>query len=252
MSDKRSGSYISFEYIDLIVNSKYGKPLFISVIYRPGMPPNAKISDFLLELENYFCSCSAKAESPWIIYGDFNINLSNFVSDDKAANFVDLIYSHALLPAIHNPTRIAYHSAKLINNTFVSKLNPSVSGNLCIEIADHLPNFTIINYLHDIKALSSFILNTSTSKLNYIKIANNLSSQEWDFITDISDVNSDYNHFLNIIRNDIEASIDDKIHYKKNVQHKIQPWFTDGFILSCMKKNKLYWEMLHRKCSQDI
>ena len=32
VSDKRSGSYMSFEYIDLIVNSKYGKPLFIGVI----------------------------------------------------------------------------------------------------------------------------------------------------------------------------------------------------------------------------
>ena len=41
VSDKRSGSHMSFEYIDLIVNSKYGKPLFISVIYRTGMPPNA-------------------------------------------------------------------------------------------------------------------------------------------------------------------------------------------------------------------
>ena len=142
----------------------------------------------------------------------------NVDSDNKVADFVDLIYSHAVLPVIHNPTRITHHSATLIDNIFVSKLNPSVSGNnLCIEIADHLPSFTIINYLHDIKTLTSFILNTSTSKLNYTKIANNLNSREWDFITDISDVrpNSDYNHFLNIIRNDVEASIDvDKIRYK--------------------------------------
>ena len=96
----------------------------------------------------------------------------------KVADFVDLIYSHALLPIIHNPTRITHHYATLIDNIFVSKLNPSVSGNLCIEIADHLLNFKIINYLHNIKSLSSSILNTSTGKLNYAKIANNLSSRE--------------------------------------------------------------------------
>ena len=162
----------------------------------------------MFELDNYFCSCSVKAKSPWIICGDFNFNLLNVVSDNKVADFEDLICSHALLPAIHNPTCITHHSATLVHNIFVSKSNPSVSGNLCIEIADHLPNFTIINYLHDIKTLSSSILNTSTSKLNYTKIANNLSSREWDFIIDISDVNSDYNYFLNIIKNDIKASID--------------------------------------------
>ena len=196
------------------------------------MPPNAKVSDFLFELENYFCGCSANAISPRIICGDFNINFLNVDSDNKVADFVDLIYSHDLLPVIHNPTCITHHSATLIDNIFVSKLNSSVSGNnLCIEIADHLPNFTMINYLHDIKTLSSSILNTSTSKLNYTKIANNLSSREQDFITDISDVNSHYNHFLNIIRTDIEASIDvDKIHYKNNVKHKIEPWITDGLI----------------------
>ena len=107
--------------------------------------------------------------------------------------------------------------------------------------------------MHNIKTLSSSILNTSSSKLNYTKIANNLSSREWDIITDISDVINNYNHFLNIIRNDIKASIYiDKIHYKNNVKYKIHPWITDGLITSCKKKNKLYGAMLHGKCSQSI
>ena len=66
------------------------------------------------------------------------------------------------LNIIHNATRITDHSATLIDNIFASKLNSSLSGNLGIEMADQLPNFTIINYLHDIKTLSSSILNTST------------------------------------------------------------------------------------------
>ena len=111
--------------------------MFIRVIYRPGKPPNAKVSEFFLELENYFCSCSVKAKSPWIICGDFKINLLNVDSDNKVADFVAFTYSHVLLPVIHNPTRITYHFATLIDNIFVSKLNPSVSGNLCIKIPDH-------------------------------------------------------------------------------------------------------------------
>ena len=94
------------------------------------MPANAKVSDFLLELENYLCSCSAKAKSPRIICGDFNINLLNNYSDNKVADFVDLIYSHVLLSVILNPTRITHHSATIIDYIFVSKLNPPVSGNL--------------------------------------------------------------------------------------------------------------------------
>ena len=44
----------------------------------------------------------------------------------------------------------------------------------------------------------------------------------------------------------------DKIHYKNNVNHKIQPWITDGLIISYKKNNKLHWDMLHGKCSQNI
>ena len=112
----------------------------------------------------------------------------NVDSYNKVTDFVNLINFHSLLLVIHNP-------ATLLDNIFVNKLIPMVSANLCIEISNHLPNFTLINYLHD-----ASILKSSTSKLNYAKIATNLSSQERDFISDIADVNCDFNHFFNIIR----------------------------------------------------
>ena len=68
MSDKHSGSYTIFEYIGLMIYSKNDKPLFISVIYHTGTPLNAKVSDCLLEFDDYVCNHSAKANLLWIIF----------------------------------------------------------------------------------------------------------------------------------------------------------------------------------------
>ena len=47
-----------------MINSKSGKPLLISIIYYPGMPPNAKVSNFFMEFDDYFCSDMSKTKSP--------------------------------------------------------------------------------------------------------------------------------------------------------------------------------------------
>ena len=74
-----------------------------------------------------------------LLMGDFNINLEHFVNT---------LGSYAFYPQILKPTRIAYHSATLIDNIFFNLLEHyAVSGNIVCGITDHLPNFLIINKL---------------------------------------------------------------------------------------------------------
>jgi hypothetical protein len=202
--DVQSGLHDTFENIDIFIKLSDDRILVICVVYRP---PDSKIADFLIEFNNYLMTHTGSTH-PLLICGDFNINLLNVDSVNSVAEFVDLIYSNSLLPVIHNPTRITSHSATLIDNIFVGNLFPSVSGILCADFSDHLPIFAIFDDLHMSKKPSSCMaeFNGAAKYINYKKVCENLGSANWNFITDSSDVNTDYNNFINVTRIAVDTS----------------------------------------------
>ena len=108
-----------------------------------------------------------------------NINLLNVDINNTVADFVDLIYLNSLFPVIHNPTHITDHSHTLIDNIFVSKLNPCLSGIFCIDISDHLPIIiTIITSLDGVDICTNYdIFNDYfSSSINYTKLSEKLNS----------------------------------------------------------------------------
>ena len=74
--------------------------------------------------------------------GDFNINLLNSETDDGSNLFFNNLTSNFFTPYIMQPTRLV--SKTLIDNIFVNTFEyPSYSGNLTIQISDHLCQFVI-------------------------------------------------------------------------------------------------------------
>ena len=64
--------------------------------------------------------------------------------------YLNNYFENNFIPCITLPTRITNHSTTLIDHIFVKmpkKLiqNKCSSGNIIVDIADHLPNFTFIN-----------------------------------------------------------------------------------------------------------
>ena len=55
--------------------------------------------------------------------GDFNINLFNYDSHTKTADFINLMFSYSYAPFINKPTRITEQSSTLIDNIFVNNYN---------------------------------------------------------------------------------------------------------------------------------
>ena len=79
-----------------------------------------------------------------VLLGDFNLDLLKFESHLSTENFLNTLGSYYFQPQILQPTRITDHLASLIDNIFFNSLEHfSISGNLCYDLSDHLPNFLI-------------------------------------------------------------------------------------------------------------
>ena len=88
-----------------------------------------------------------------VLLGDFNLDLLKFESHPSTENFLNTVGSFYFQPQILQPTRIADHSAILIDNIFCNSLeHPSISGNLWYDLSDHLPNFLIVSKLSSLPA----------------------------------------------------------------------------------------------------
>ena len=75
--------------------------------------------------------------------GDFNIDLLKSETDNKSLVFYNNLSYHFFTPYVLQPTRL--HSRTLIDNIFFNSLEyQSNSGNILIELSDHLIQFLII------------------------------------------------------------------------------------------------------------
>ena len=75
--------------------------------------------------------------------GDFNVDLLKTESNNESNLVYNNLSSHFFTPYILQPTRL--HSKTLIDNIFFNSLEyQSISGNLLIEISDHLIQFLFL------------------------------------------------------------------------------------------------------------
>lgn len=87
-----------------IVKTK-GKNIIIGTVYKH---PTMTIDDFHIQLSKTLEKLGREKKQV-IIMGDFNIDLIRTNSDEKVADFLNLMLSNALQPLILRPTRITTH-----------------------------------------------------------------------------------------------------------------------------------------------
>ena len=91
-------------------------------------------------------TCLAKSkitDKTCFIVGDSNINLSDYQSNARVRDFINLIFQHSLVTIANKPTRVTKHNATLIDyiitNSFTDQKN--LTGILRTDISDKLSNF---------------------------------------------------------------------------------------------------------------
>ena len=77
--------------------------------------------------------------------GDFNVNLLNYESHTEPNDFLNTMISQYLLTHILQSTRMADHSATVIDNIFSNNTERNtLSGSILSRISDHFPQFLVI------------------------------------------------------------------------------------------------------------
>ena len=72
------------------------------------------------------------------IMGDFNIELLKDDVHRPIHDYVDLVYSHSLIPTIYKPTRITEHTATIIDNILTNTDNIVESAIIVTDFTDHI------------------------------------------------------------------------------------------------------------------
>ena len=240
-----------FESCFVEIENKNIKNTLIGVIYRV----HTAIDNFITDVDPILQIISNKKKECYIM-DDYNIDLLKDNSDRTTHDYLDLIYSHCMIPTILKPTRITETSATIIDNILTNCDNEVTTAILVTDITDHLPTILV-----DITDHLPTILVNKTKNVNAKNRLNNekgfaykrkytydnishfkqkLSQVNWDDILHGFDVNQDYNEFI-VKFNEL---FDQCLPLRKcNVNRpKVpqSPWITKGMLKSIQNKNKLY------------
>ena len=140
------------------------------------------------------------------VLGDFNIDLLKVDSFTPANKFFNTLSSNFFAPYILQPSRPI--SKTLIDNIFINSIDyTSTSGNLTIQLADHLFQFVI---------LEGFFKELVVRKIN-LKERNFKHFNEREFVGTINTTN--WENILQLERNDPNIAIEN-LHAYVNSQKK--------------------------------
>ena len=228
-----------------IENNKH-KNIIVGVIYRAHTPIDNFVGDF-----NPILNKINQENKINFIMGDFNIDLLKDDTDRATHDYLDLIYSHSLIPSIHKPTRITEETATIIDNILTNYDRDVNSRIVLTDISDHLPTIVTTNCAVPNKSNNNkYVHKRLLTDGNVSKLKQKLSNIEWDNVLQGDNVNDDYEMFLKTFT----ETYNDCIPIKKCVFNKKKdpksPWITRGLLKSINTKNKLYKEFINNPTQQ--
>ena len=140
--------------------------------------PDTDASKFLEYMESIVSKFENKNKLIYIMR-DFNLNLLNYESHSYTNDFINFMVSHYLIPHILQPTRVADHSATVIDNIFTNATDfEATSGNILNQIADHFAQFLVLKKVPIVHKDSAYY-SYDYSKFNKDKFCDDFSKLSW-------------------------------------------------------------------------
>jgi hypothetical protein len=177
---------------------------------------------------------------------DFNIDLLKDDIDRPTHDYLDLIYSHSLIPTIYKPTRITATTATIIDNILTNAENTVESAILITDLSDHLPTILVSDMNFDVKykQKNKYVYKRCHTGDNIDRFKQELSKINWKTILNNNNADDDYNAFNKIVIELYDKCIPVKKRSSKYKKDPRSPWITKGILKSINTKNKLYKQYL--------
>ena len=99
----------TIESLFVEITLPHGENIIVGSVYRP---PNQNTALFLDKF-NDILSRISKDNKQCYVMGDFNLDLLQYNHHTPTQEFIDILFSHAFIPLISNPTRLTSYSATL-------------------------------------------------------------------------------------------------------------------------------------------
>ena len=243
--DLKFNSPGDFESTFIEINFPKRRNIVIGCIYRhpsSTLPISTFIDEYIepmlnkISAENKLCT----------LMGDFNIDLLKIDSNKDSNYFYNIMTSHFFAPFILQPTRPI--SKTLIDNIFINSIEYlSFSGNLTIQISDHLFQFTIIEgFFKELIPKKQNLYSRNLKNFNEREFIEILNNTGWDSIISIED--NDPNASMDNFYQQINYILDELAPYKKlnkrEIKLKLKPWINNEILSKMKERDKL----LHRYC----
>ena len=243
-----SGSLES-TFIEVNHTDKYRTVL--GCIYKhPHMP----ISEFTEEYLPPLLEKISKEKKTYFLMGDFNIDLLRLNRNNAINSFYQTMCSYYFSPYILQPTRITGTSKTLIDNIFINSLNlDSISGNLTVQLSDHLFQFVILNnFLNkQQKQNCSPCYTRNFRHFHPEEFKEELSCVNWDEI--ISKTSGDINNTFAAFFNTLDTLLNEHALVRKLTKREIslreKPWINSEIKSIMHKRDKALWKLSKNKIS---
>ena len=237
--------FISGVYESLWIKVKTGNKFkIIGNVYRPNSAPKANLKTAISIHESIISKIKTKkihSKCSIEIASDFNVDLLKFQEHELTSTYLDLLLSFGLLPAITKPTRITQSTATLIDHIFVN--NKSLhhnSGIVLSYISDHFPTF----YIDQTKSPKPKQKPFKTRKINnetQNDLNNLLKSTSFNNIMNQDDPDVAFSNFFTLWHSAADVCFPEvTITPKTKSQFAHSPWMTEGLLISCKTKQKLF------------
>ena len=129
--------------------------------------------------------------------GDFNIDLMKNNMHKPTTDFINMMFTNALIPLINKPTRITSHSATLIDNIFSNKIESEgkvLQGNLTFDISDHFAQFHVTEIIDKSNPNAEYMLIRVKSEKNIERYINSINNFKWSEIQLFTECNQAYQY----------------------------------------------------------
>ena len=226
-------------FIEIKFNNR--KDLIVGCIYRH---PTSKISinDFADDHLDPLLNKISLEDKECVIMGDMNINLLKINTNSAYGNFYNTFSSNNFSPFILQPTRLI--AKTLIDNIYFNSLNyDSSSGNLLVEISDHLIQYLILeNFVKKSKVPKSTIYKRDFKNFNEREFNDEvIYGVNWDEICQFSSNNPNIscNRFIDSITYYLDEYAPFRSLSKKESELLEKPWITPTILEKCRRRDSI-------------
>ncbi len=216
-------------------------------IYRPPHENSQQLEEFFNILSNLMHQVNG-INLPIFICGDVNLNIFETYSTSNACRFVDIMTTNGFINTQLRATRVTMHSFSLIDVFFVKNYIPNHEKSLTIisDISDHFILCNIFKTKIPKQKSNDSFEKRALFEENLRSLSEALNRQNWDEITQATDVNLAYNKFYEIF-----GALYDVHCPKKTIKSKKKTTHQQNHVNSHLLKCKNFKHLLYNKQHKD-